>query len=89
MHFNVRLCQMPCTEGLVWESAVENLNKVCVLQNSKKKLHQVTNSLKTYAILVWKEAFISAVKGDMLYPSKLWCLLIFVYKDFKCMIVVI
>ena len=21
----------------------------------------------------------------MLYPSKLWCLLIFVYKDFKCM----
>ena len=25
----------------------------------------------------------------MLYPSKLWCLLIFVYIDFKCMIFVI
>ena len=23
-------------------------------------------------------------KGDMLYLSKLWCLLIFVHKDYKC-----
>ena len=28
-------------------------------------------------------------KGDMLYPSKLWCFLIFVYKDSKCVSFVI
>ena len=44
------------------ESAVENLNKFCVLL-TEKKLHQVITFLEDLCLLVWKEEFMSAVKS--------------------------